>query len=194
MIDFALALQLFVLINPFSTFPFLMDARTRGLDVRKVAFQGVLTAFGVAVAVALAGPWLFRAFGVSIDAFRVAGGIVVLLLGLDTIRGSSDEEKAAGEHDAVTTVLATPLLTGPATISFVTLQAQQSALLPLLLTISIAFVAVGAVFAIFVLTIDRFHRKLVTIVSRVLGLFLTAVAIQMIAAGVSALLRQPSGA
>jgi multiple antibiotic resistance protein len=192
MIDFALALQLFALINPFSTFPFLMDAQARGLNVKKVAVQGVITAFAVAVAVALAGPWLFKAFGVGIDAFRVAGGIVVLLLGLDTIRGNDGEEKAPGEHDAVTTVLATPLLTGPATISFVSLQAEQSPLLPLLLTIALAFVAVGAVYGIFVLTIHRFNRKVVTIVSRVLGLFLTAVAIQMIAAGVNALLRKPA--
>lgn len=190
MIDIALALQLFALINPFSTFPFLMDAQTRGLNVRKVAVQGVITAFGVAVAVALAGPWLFKAFGVGIDAFRIAGGIVILLLGLETIRGSDGDEKAHGEHDAVTTVLATPLLTGPATISFVSLQAETSRLLPLLLTITLAFVAVGAVYAIFVLTIHRFNRRFVTIVSRVLGLFLTAVAIQMIAVGVQALLRQ----
>ena len=190
MIDFALALQLFALINPFSTFPFLMDARARGLNIRKVALQGVITAFAVAVAVAFAGPWLFKAFGVGVDAFRVAGGIVVLLLGLDTIRGTDGEEKAPSEHDAVTTVLATPLLTGPATISFVSLQAERSSLPHLLLTLVLAFAAVGAVYAIFVLMIDRFQRRIVTIVSRVLGLFLTAVGIQMIAAGVQAILKQ----
>ena len=51
-----------------------------------------------------------------------------------------------------------------------------------------ALAAVGAVYAIFVVTIARFNRRFVTIVSRVLGLFLTAVGIQMIAAGVQALL------
>ena len=113
---------------------------------------------------------------------------MLALLGIST---AIAEEKAPSEHDAVTTVLATPLLTGPATISFVSLQAESSPLIPLLLTIASAFVAVGAVYGIFVLTIDRFNKRLVTIVSRVLGLFLTAVAIQMMAAGVSALLRRP---
>ncbi len=188
MLDVALVAQLFVLINPFSTFPFVMGARERGVNVRPILRNGVLTAFFIAVAIAFVGPSLFKLFGITLDSFRIAGGIVLLLLGIETLRSREKEPASAEGVDGFTAVLATPLLTGPATISFVTLKAHEMGRAPLLLNLCLAFALVAVTFFFFWLVIAKVNTRVMNIVSRVLGLFLTAVAIEMISGGLAGIL------
>lgn len=130
------------------------------------------------------GPLLFNFFGITVDSFRIAGGIVLLLLGFDTIRSKDGEGKKVTQVDSLISILATPLLTGPATISFITIKAFELGRLPMISNLLCAFVLIGAVFIIFSMMIPKVNAKLIDISSRVLGLFLTAVAIEMIAKGI----------
>jgi multiple antibiotic resistance protein len=187
-IDFALILQLFILINPLSSFPVLMSAYRSKMNVRKIAISASIVAFVVAIIIAITGPYLFNLFGVSVDSFRVAGGIVLLLLGLDTIRKKEENEKGIGKTDSLISIIATPLLTGPATISFITVKAYEIGRVPILMDIFLAFIIVAIVFILFSLFVSKMNPKVIGIFSKVLGLFLTAVAIEMIAKGVQGLI------
>ena len=187
MIDLALVLQFFVLVNPMSSFSVLISAYKQKMDVKQVAFKAVITAFLIAVCMVFVGPILFQFFGITADSFRIAGGIVLFLLGIDTIRPKKSNSKDFGEVEALVAIIATPLLTGPATISFITLKTFELGAMPVLLNLSIAFVGVGLVFITFSMFVNKLNLKLVGIASRILGLFLTAVAIEMIAKGINAL-------
>ena len=182
--DLALIIQLFILINPLSSFPVLLAAHKNKINVRKVAVNAVFIAFIIAIIVLIIGPYLFSLFRITVDSFRIAGGIVLLLLGIDKVRPKENDRKDVKEADALTSIIATPLLTGPAIISFIILQAIDIGKIPLFFNLLFAFIAVGIVFVMFAFTISRINAKIIDITSRVFGLFLTAVAIQMIAKGI----------
>jgi len=185
--DYALVIQLFILINPLSSFPVLLAAYKNRLNVKKIAVSAVVVAFVVAIIIAIVGPYLFQLFKISIDSFRVAGGVVLLLLGLDKISGKQNNRKDVKETDALVSIIATPLLTGPSTIAFITLKAFDIGRISMITNIFFAFIAVAVIFIIFAFTIAKINVKVIDIVSRILGLFLTAVAIEMIAKGIHGL-------
>ena len=184
LIDIALILQLFVLINPFSSFPVLISAHKNKMNVRKIAISASILALVIAIVIALIGSSLFGLFGVTADSFRIAGGIFLLLLGLDTIRAKNEEKKQVGKVDSLISILATPLLTGPATISFITIKTLEIGRAAILPNILIAFILVGIVFVLFSFTIKKINTRVVEISSKILGLFLTAMAIELISRGI----------
>jgi len=126
-------------------------------------------------------------YGISIDSFRIAGGIVLLLLGLDTVREKEKEEKVK-QIDTLIAIIATPLLTGPAVISFITIKAYEMGSFEILDEILISFFLVGFVFYLFSLFIPRINEKAIEVLSKIMGLFLTSVAIEMISKGIFGLI------
>jgi len=186
--DLALIIQLFVLIDPLTASPILMSAYKNKMNIRKIAASAVLIAFIIAVLVAVFGVYLFNLFGIGIDSFRIAGGIVLLLLGLETIRSKQEDGKNVKKTDALVSIIATPLLTGPAIISFITIKAYEIGQTAIIFNVFFAFILVAIVFMTFSFFVSKINLKIVDIVSRVLGLFLTAVAIEMIAKGITGLM------
>lgn len=185
--DIALIVQVFALLNPLSSFPVLMAAWKQKMDVGQVAINASIVAYAIALAVIFFGPALFNLYGVSLDAFRVAGGIVLLLLGIETARKSKEVTEVA-EIDGLVSIIATPLLTGPAVISFLTIKSYELGAVPLLISATGAFAVVGVVFYLFARLIPHVNPKVVDITAKVLGLFLAAIAIEMLAKGSMALL------
>lgn len=182
-IDIILILQIFALLNPLSSFPFLMAAYKKRMNVKKIAVRSVLVAFAVALVIAFAGPYLFKIFGITLDSFRIAGGAVLLLLGINMVKPKEEEEKV-GKTNSLVTLIATPMLTGPATISFITIKVYEIGMVSLLTNLFISFLFVGVVFVLFSVMIKRINPTVVDIMARILGLFITAVAIEMIASGI----------
>jgi len=183
LISIALIAQLFVLINPFSSFPVLFSAYKNKMNVKKIAVSASIIALAIAIIICLVGSDLFGLFGITVDSFRIAGGICLLLLGLDTIRNREDTS-ITDRIDGLISILATPLLTGPATISFIVIKSIEIGKIPLLSNIVIAFVLVGMVFVLFSYSVKKINMRVVEISSKVLGLFLTAMAIELISVGV----------
>jgi len=182
LIDIALIAQLFVLINPFSSFPVLFTAYQNRMNVKKIAVTASIIAFAIAVIICLIGSKLFGFFGITIDSFRIAGGICLLLLGLDTIR-DKEEKKSVRKIDGLISILATPLLTGPATISFIIIKSIEIGRTILLSNIVITFILVGIVFILFSYSIKKINLRVIQISAKILGLFLTAMAIELIFTG-----------
>lgn len=191
MISIPLILQLFVLINPLSSFPVLMSAFKKKLDVKKIALMSTLVAFAIAIAVVFVGPLLFTMFGVGIDSLMIAGGVILLLLGIDTVRQDGETGGNVNEVDGFISLIATPLLTGPATISFIILKAYEMSQMDLVINITITFVAIGALFTLFAFMVPKVNAKVVGILSKIFGLFLTAIGIEMMAMGIRAMMLAP---
>jgi len=191
--DIGIILQLFALINPLSSLPFMISVHKQGINVRRLAINAIITAYVIAVCIALVGPYLFQIFGITPDTFRIAGGLVLLLLALETIRGGDEEYKPASSLDGLIAILATPLLTGPATISFISIKSYEIPLMILLLDISIAFFFVGLIFFVICLSIPKINLRLVDIVSKIMGLFLMAMAVEMISYGMTNIVKAAMG-
>ena len=184
--DLALILKIFVLLNPLASMPVLFVAYEQKLDVRAVAFKSTLLALAVAIIFVLIGPTLFSIYGISIDSFRVAGGIVVLLLGISMARGGRDY--SGTKQDAIVSLIATPLLTGPATMSFLIITAAGIGTLPVLANLFVAFLAVGVLFIFVAYLMPNINMSYVSFISRLLGLFLIGLGVEMMAAGAKVLL------
>lgn len=189
MLDIALIIQIFVLLNPLSSFPFLIQAYQQKMNVQMIAVKAAVTAFAIAVIMTLIGPYLFNIFGITLSSFRVAGGIVLLILGYNMIKPKEEEKKQIGNIDGLITIIATPMLTGPGTISFVTVKTLELGRATVLTSLAGSFLLVAAVFFIFSLLVSKVNPKLVNILSRVMGLFLMAVSIEMISKGIEGLVR-----
>jgi len=186
-ISLVIIVQLFVLLNPLSSFPVLLSAYKSNLNVKRIAIEAVLLAFSIALIIAFFGQYIFELFGVNLDSFKIAGGIVLLLLGLETIRAEEGRGKI-GKTDSLISIIATPLLTGPGTISFIIIKIYEIGRVNMVFNILVAFILVAAVFLIFSFSVNKINPKVVNISSRIFGLFLTAVAIQLIAEGIKGIL------
>jgi multiple antibiotic resistance protein len=121
--------SIFFLVDPFAAIPSFL-AITESADParrKRMARKGALTCFIVLTGFALGGQLLFKMFGITLPAFEVAGGLILLLIGLDmleakrspTQEASGDTEEAAAKEDAGIVPLGIPMLAGPGAISSV---------------------------------------------------------------------------
>ncbi|MCV6586081.1 MAG: MarC family protein [Marinibacterium sp.] len=194
---------LFAIMNPITNLPIFLSV-TQGASKaaqRQIALKTALYTLVMGTAVALAGTQILTLFGISIDDFRVAGGLVVLMIALNMLHGDhssshhgSDAEKA--DYPAPETVafypLCFPIIMGPGSITtLIVFWGQAKGL-----SDQIAFGAVlGGMVAmlaiVFFFAADlgaRLGPTARTIMSRLMGMVLAAIAIQMIATGLKALL------
>jgi len=187
-LSFVLIFQIFILLNPLDSFPLLISAHKKKMNVRAIAYKSVIIAFILALVIVFIGPFLFNLFGISLDSFRVAGGIILFLLGLSMVQSEEDYSEV-GSVDGMISLIATPLLTGPAVISFITIKTYEIGKIAILTNLFFAFLIVAVLFILLSYSVDKINEKIINILSKVLGLFLTAVAIEMIVKGVLGLFK-----
>jgi multiple antibiotic resistance protein len=195
---------LVVVVDPLGLAPTFL-AVTRGLPAtarRHVAVRAAIIAGAILTGTALIGDWLLRQLGISLPAFRIAGGLLLfsiaseMVLGVRMERQSRTAEQAIEEHvrNIAAFPLATPLMAGPGAITATVLLSGQAALRPAYLAILILVIAaVMAVCVIVFLFASRLDRALGTtgnvLLSRLLGVLLAALAVQFVIDGVRVVLR-----
>lgn len=184
---------LIVVVEPLGVVPFFLSA-TRGRptdDIHRIATRASIVGAFVLLAFALGGSGLLSALGIRLDAFRVAGGGVLLLTALDMIRQKSacrcSPTESNGSDDIAIVPLAIPLLAGPGSMAAVmTLVGREPTL-----AVVIAIVLVFAVTYLVLRGAGVLHRlvgpAVLAVVQRVLGLLLAAMSVQSIVAGVASL-------
>jgi len=180
---------LFVIIDPPGIVPVFLGL-TRGRPARtrrKLAWQACVVAFAVIVAFALFGRTILAYTQVGLPALEGAGGLLLLLVSLQLLTGHAEEPTSAqrAKANVAFVPLGTPLLAGPGAIVATMLYVQRvnSPLQGLALALAIVAVAVSAWLAM------RFseviHRVLtdngVELLTRIAGLLLSAIAIQLVA-------------
>src|SRR5512138_3775456 len=190
---------IFFVVDPFSAVPFFL-AMTRDDPVekrRETALRASLTAGLVLATFALAGAWIFKLLGISLGAFKIAGGVVLLLLALDMIRTQpsrtriteGEVEAGTGKDDIAIVPLAMPLLAGPGSIATViVLMARARSgpwwhVLPVLAAIGVTAAASYLVLAGAARTERVLGRTGLAIFERAAGLLLVAIAVQFMIDG-----------
>jgi multiple antibiotic resistance protein len=192
----------FVVVDPLAAVPFFL-AMTKGATAeqrRETARRAAWTAFIVLGFFAVAGAIVFKALGITIGAFKMAGGVLLLIMAIDMLRTRASEaritetEVQAGalKEDVAIVPLAMPLLAGPGAIAtVVVLMGRARAgerwwqVFPVLA--SIAVVAFSAYLILsFATQVDRvLGRTGLAILERVAGLLLAAIAFQFLIDGVA---------
>ncbi|WP_163850331.1 MarC family protein [Pseudooceanicola aestuarii] len=186
---------LFVIIDPIGLTP-LFAALTQGADARHrrgVAIRACGLGFGVLALFTLFGEQVLNLIGISMPAFRIAGGILLFLIALDMLferRAKRREDKSEDPEalpDPSAFPLAIPLIAGPGAIATVILLAgQQSGLPGLLAVLGVTAAVLLLVFALF-LTAGWLERGLgktgINVVTRILGMLLAALSVQFVLDG-----------
>jgi multiple antibiotic resistance protein len=203
-IDFAVSalVTLFVVVDPIGLAPTFL-AVTEGLPRaarRSVALRASIIAGVILIGTALLGDWLFRALGITLSAFRIAGGLLLfaiafeMVFGLRTRREGQAAEEAVDEQvrNIAAFPLAIPLLAGPGALTATVLlagRAHGNLLLVGLLLAVVVFVALSCFVAFyFAQRISRLLGLTGNIVlSRLLGVLLAALAVQYVVDGVRAI-------
>jgi len=191
--------SIFFLVDPFAAIPSFL-AITNGVDPARrarMARKGSLTCFIVLTTFAFAGRLIFRMFGITLPAFEIAGGLILLLIGLDmleakrspTQEATGDTEEAASKEDAGIVPLGIPMLAGPGAISSVMVLVGQVTTAWQMAAI-VGCIAFTALVSYFVLAgASRVRNFLgetgIRILIRIMGLLLVALAMQFFVNGLT---------
>lgn len=195
----------FVVVDPAGIAPIFISL-THGMPAaerNRVALKGVAIAAVVLIAFALGGHTLLEVLGIGLPAFRVAGGILLLLLSIDMVMvrhsglraTTALEEAEAGRSQDITVFpLAIPLIAGPGAIASVVLTMGEAAGNPLrqslLLAVLLAVLALTALLLVAAGWLLRlFGRTGINVLTRVFGILLAAVAVQFMIDGLRAAFR-----
>jgi multiple antibiotic resistance protein len=191
---------LLVVIDPIGLGPIFIGL-TRGLDKatrRKIGLEASIIAFGLLAGAALFGDWLLSYLGISLAAFRIAGGLLLFAIAFEMVFERRAERKAqqVGEpqtgHSLAAFPLAIPLMAGPGAITAMVLLAGRMNGSPLGLALLIAIMGLMMVasFVVF-LAAGQMERLLgvqgQAVLGRLLGVLLAALAVQYVADGILAL-------
>jgi multiple antibiotic resistance protein len=179
--------SIFFLVDPFAALGSFL-AITAGADRKRrkrMAFKASLTCFIVLTAFAFTGQFIFSLFGIKLPAFEIAGGLILLLIGIDMLEAkrsptqeSSDETtEAATKEDAGIVPLGIPMLAGPGAISSVMFAIIGS----IAITAAVSYGVLNGA--------DRVRGILgetgIRILVRIMGLLLVALAVQFFVNGLT---------
>jgi multiple antibiotic resistance protein len=189
----------FVTIDPIGVVPIFLSltARLPASERRRVALRGTAVAAVVLVGFALVGEALLAWLGVGMAAFRIAGGLLLLVVAGEMLferrnerRAQRADSAAEGEADALAVFpLAVPLLAGPAALTAAVLMMSEQAgdtadQLTVLATLLVVITGAGALLLLASRVAGLLGRGAIDVVTRLLGIVLAALAIQFVLDGV----------
>lgn len=188
---------IFAIVDPFAAAPVFIAMTPNDTDAarRRMARLASVVCCGVLLVFALAGNRIFAFFGITTAAFRVAGGILLLVLALDMVRAKSgpnphspeEHQEGVEKSDVAITPLAIPLLAGPGAISTVALLGSEAKDLAHLGAIGAGILLTSFLSWVVLENSVRLIRFLgqigVKIVTRIMGLLLAGIGAQFILSG-----------
>lgn len=189
----------FFVVDPFAVIPLFL-AITKGDSLekrRKTALKASIVTVVTLLAFAATGEFIFRLFGITVGAFKIAGGLLLFLVALDMmraqpsrVRSSPEEEKEGVQSEDVAIVpLAIPMLAGPGAIATVTVLMSQAARSPSHIAVLVSIICLTGLLTFLILrgstALERMLKQTgLNIVNRVMGLILAAVSVQFVVNGI----------
>ncbi|MGB1360932.1 MAG: MarC family protein [Alphaproteobacteria bacterium] len=186
----------FVILGPIDLMVlFAILTRRKSRQVQKeIAFKGCHIAFWILLFFTFFGSWLVQSIGISISALKTSGGLLLMVVAYDMIFGSSghstdygeDEQKEAQSTDDISVFpLATPLLAGAGAMSAsILFSAESNGSTAKLLIVIISFTLVLVISYVLFVMASRLQKRVgvtfTNIITRVMGILLSALALQFI--------------
>lgn len=194
-------MSFFAIMNPISNLPAYMAlvADDSQKISRKIAFRSLLIAFVIVTVFIFSGDFIFKVFGITIVSFRIAGGILVAVIGYNMINGNHSPSYKGMEQQAVNSdpmsvaisPLAMPLFAGPGTITTALSLANGGLQNQLITIVAFAFLCVITYLLLrSAKQIAEFlGENLMKIITKLMGLLLFSIGIQMIITSVQSLIK-----
>jgi multiple antibiotic resistance protein len=181
-----LSIQLFAIMDPLAAIPTLLDVITKVPEgeVNKLINKAALAIFALINVFTMAGWYILSLFGISMPAFKVAAGIILMAIALDTlITGHKPEKLDMGAYIIVP--IATPLIVGPGTMTLLLTSAKVYGIINTLISSYIAFIltyiTIRNARIIVKLTGETFIHGL----GRFMSIIIASFAIEMMASGIN---------
>jgi multiple antibiotic resistance protein len=191
---------IFFVVDPFAVIPMFLSI-TQGDSPekkRQTAFKASVTMAITLLVFAAAGGFIFKLFGITLGAFKIAGGILLFSIALEMLRAqrsrvrTSPEEESEGviKDEAAIIPLGIPMLAGPGAIATITVLMSEAWHSFTRVAITVACIAVTGVLTFVMLrgatVVERALKQTgLNILNRVMGLILAAVAVQFVVNGLT---------
>ncbi|MFZ0452284.1 MAG: MarC family protein [Ignavibacteriaceae bacterium] len=189
----------FAIMNPIGNMPIFLGL-VEGIDKseqKKIAWKSVSLAFIIVAAFSIFGSLIFKAFGITLPAFQIGGGLLIFIVGYQLLQGkeSAIHHPAEGENDQDTSIediaispLAIPILAGPGTISTaMNFVGVGSSVMHVTVVIGVFALICIITFFCFVFgenILLHFKKGIVKVITRLMGLIITIISVQMVIAGI----------
>ena len=184
------------IVDPIAVIPtYLVITQGETTDQRAVtARRACIAAALILIAFALGGALIFQMFGITLEAFRIAGGLILWLVAMDMLHGERRTQESRPEiaegrvkEDVAVTPLAMPMLAGPGAISTIMVLAGQARTLPEKALLHGAIVLTMLISWIVLRVAERVVVKMgqtgIRVMTRIMGLLLAAIAVQFVITG-----------
>lgn len=187
-------ITLFVIMDPPGTVPIFLGltGAMTGRQRNRAARQAILVAFGVIVSFALFGQQLLSYMHISLPALQASGGLLLLLVAMELLTGKLEEPQPSGNAgvNVALVPLGTPLLAGPGAIVATMVFVQRATEPAHWVSIALGIIAVHITLWLSMRFANVIHRVLkdsgTTLVTRIAGLLLAAIAVQLVADAIRA--------
>jgi multiple antibiotic resistance protein len=183
-------LTLFVIMDPPGVIPIFLalTARRGSKAMARLALQAALTAFTVITLFALFGERILSFLGITLPALQASGGLLLLIIALELLTGKTDEPTEVDDVNVAMVPLGTPLLAGPGAIVATILFVRQSDTAPEIAALILGIVLIHVTIYLtmrFSVVLARILRPTgILVLTRIAGLLVAAIAVQLIADGV----------
>jgi MarC family membrane protein len=186
---------LLVITDPVGVVPVFLaiTADTTASERRRAAWQAVVVAAVVIATFALFGQQILVYLGISVPSLQVAGGLLLLVIALDLLRGETERLSGAARTNVAFVPLGTPLLAGPGAIAAIMVFMRQAQHGDQRLGVALGLLGVLAVLYLslrFAGLLQRILRQArIDLITRISGLLLSAIAVQLVVDAVRAFAR-----
>ncbi|MBB5785851.1 MarC family protein [Jiangella mangrovi] len=183
---------LFVIMDPPGTVPVFLalTGNRRPAERKRAAWEAVAVAAGVIAVFALFGQTLLDYMHISLPALQGAGGLLLLLVALELLTGKADNPETAAGANVAMVPLGTPLLAGPGAIVATMVFVQDADggwdHLALVLGVVVVLLCIWASMRFSVVLLRVLKESGILLVTRIAGLLLSAIAVQLVADSVRA--------
>ena len=189
--------SIFVLVDPIAAAPTFLAMTTspNRAHRRHMAVRAAWTCLIVLLTFSIAGTFIFRLFGITLAAFKIAGGLILGIIGHDMLKAKrsptketpGETEEGAEKEDVGIIPLGIPMLAGPGSISSVMVLMTQNADWQHAIVVVCAIAVTAALSFLVLAAADRvssyLHETGIRILTRMMGLLLTAIAVQFVLNG-----------
>ena len=179
-----LSISLFLILDPFASVPMFINI-TNGLDNRTIkiyADKAIVVAAILLFAVILTADTLMVMFGVTMDSFRVAEGIIFLMMAVELVFGLK-LSKIDDQKGAKWAIIASPILTGPGVITTAILISSKYGIATVMVASTIALVTTWVILRESDLIMRLVGEQALSILTKIIGLFIAAMGVESIFSG-----------
>lgn len=180
----SIAASLFFIMDPFASLPMFISV-TKGLEdktVKSYCNRAILVAGILLFTFIFIGEPMMDLFGISMDSFRVAGGLVLIMMGIELIFALK-LSSGKGEEDAPWVIIATPVLTGPGVITASILFSTEFGIPAVILAGLISLIATWLLLRCAPYIMRAVGEKPLNITSRIIGLLIAGLGVEYIFQG-----------